>query len=197
MTATPLAISDLYDLVGYLDESIRSVTASQARVVLVGGSAFMYHFPNAHASYDADMCLVAPVSGAKTQLMQAVEALGFYPQGKCWKKDDLWYTLEVFQTSPEIGSLQMIDELVIGESSTGRSFPLLSASAMIFDRLVASIYWNDMQSAIKVNIAIQNDMHKVDLPKLAKWIRLEGIVNQLRGIPDLRDLMAHLNSYLD
>lgn len=35
MTATPLAISDLYDLVGYLDESIRSVTAGQARVVLV------------------------------------------------------------------------------------------------------------------------------------------------------------------
>lgn len=61
MTATPLAISDLYDLVGYLDESIRGVTASQARIVLVGGSAFMYHFPNAHASYDADMCLVAPV----------------------------------------------------------------------------------------------------------------------------------------
>lgn len=82
MTAQPLAISDLYDLVGYLDESIRGMTASQARIVLVGGSAFMYHFPNAHASFDADMCLVAPVSGAKIQLTQAVEALGFYPQGK-------------------------------------------------------------------------------------------------------------------
>ena len=67
MTAKPLAISDLYDLVGYLDESIRGMTASQARIVLVGGSAFMYHFPNAHASFDADMCLVAPVSGAKIQ----------------------------------------------------------------------------------------------------------------------------------
>lgn len=197
MTAKPLAISDLYDLVGYLDESIRGVTDSQARIVLVGGSAFMYHFPNAHASYDADMCLVAPVSGAKIQLTQTVEALGFYPQGKCWKKDDLWYTLEVFQTSPEIGSLQMIDELVLGESSTGRSFPLLSASAMIFDRLVATVYWNDMQSAIKVNMAIQNGMQKVDLSKLAKWIRSEGIVKQLRDIPDLRNFMAHLKPHLD
>jgi hypothetical protein len=183
MTAKPLAISDLYDLVGYLDESIRGVTDSQARIVLVGGSAFMYHFPNAHASYDADMCLVAPVSGAKIQLTQTVEALGFYPQGKCWKKDDLWYTLEVFQTSPEIGSLQMIDELVLGESSTGRSFPLLSASAMIFDRLVATVYWNDMQSAIKVNMAIQNGMQKVDLSKLAKWIRSEGIVSNFATYP--------------
>ena len=176
---------------------MQPAAANQARIVLVGGSAFMYHFPNAHASFDADMCLVAPVSGAKIQLTQAVEALGFYPQGKCWKKDDLWYTLEIFQTSPEIGSLQMVDELVLGESSTGRSFPLLSASAMVFDRLVATVYWNDMQSAIKVNIAMQNGMQKVDLPKLAKWIRSEGIVKQLRGIPDLRDLMAHLNPHLN
>lgn len=91
----------------------------------------------------------------------------------------------------------MVDELVLCESSTGRSFPLLSASAMVFDRLVATVYWNDMQSAIKVNIAMQNGMQKVDLPKLAKWIRSEGIVKQLRGIPDLRDLMAHLNPHLD
>lgn len=54
-----------------------------------------------------------------------------------------------------------------------------------------------MQSAIKVNMAMQNGMQKVDLPKLAKWIRSEGIVKQLRGIPDLKELMAHLNPYLD
>jgi len=195
MTApTSLVLEDMYDLVGFLDEEVRK-KVSDARILLVGGSAFVHHFPKAHASFDADMIFVAPMSFKRDVVIEIVESLGFEKAGKCWRKEGLWYTLEIFHTQPETGEISMLGEIESGVAGTGRTFPVLSATAMVFDRLVAVAHWNDMQSALKVNLAVRDAAEKIDFVKLAGWIRCEGILSQLQAAPDLKELCRHLESH--
>ena len=174
-----------------LTNAIQRVSPS-ARLILVGGSAFELHFPDAHASTDADLILHAVDAGplAALQIFESAAAsLGFVRSGRVFRHPRSWYSLDYVGKDVSIGSVNMISE-VISHPVEQSHIEVLSPTAMVFDRLVAWDAWADESSLLHAELAGRTRSKVIDIPVLESLLRKEGIFQKLKREISLKGYAA-------
>lgn len=173
--STPDTWNDIPTFVAVFSEKVK-IRDSNSRVVLVGGSAFEFHFPKAHASLDADLSVKVSVSKRNELVSTVLEEMGFFAKGRVYANPKIPFTVDIVSSEVEVGELNMDDEIIEVVSTNGLSFKVLSAEAMILDRLTAWVHWKDAQSLEKVELAAKTNRKIVDRQKLKKFLKSDSVL---------------------
>lgn len=186
-------LQSLFDFVAHFSEELQKQDARR-KAILVGGSAFQYHFPHAHASLDADLVINAIVAADKRKAEETLKRFGFTKKSKPWEREGLWYTVDIVDSVPAIGEQRnMTPEVLLATAPCGKPFLILSPTAMIFDRLVALQHYRDQNSAIAVSTALSQARADIEWEKLAKWTSEEpGLMQTLIGQAGFQPLCKEL-----
>jgi hypothetical protein len=172
----PRAASDLISFVAEFSNRMLKL-ASGSRVVLVGGSAFEFHFPDAYASSDADISvqLTYDWDQRNSMIRSVMTSMGYSQKSKCFSCPESWFTVEFVSGDLAIGELSVAHLVERNFASNGVPFLILSATAMMLDRLVAFAHWSDASSLLAARLAAQKHPLKIDFVFLKSALKAEGV----------------------
>jgi hypothetical protein len=157
---------------------VQAVSASLRRhrieAVLTGGACASLHSKGDYLSLDLDYIIRNSVT--RTQLDQAMRAVGFARTGAEYRHADLAFFVEFPKGPVAIGDDDLVEPV---EMRVGPVKVLtLSATDSCRDRLAAFYHWNDLQS-LRVAAAIAR-RRKVNLDVVRAWSLKEGRAAEFR-----------------
>jgi hypothetical protein len=176
---------DLYEFVAEFSRQML-LREPKARIVLVGGAAFEWHFPKAHASSDADISVRISSNVHRYELLTDVsKTLGFHRTGRIYQSKEAWFTVDFAPEFLEVGSCSVEHLVEQARTDSGAPFLILSPAAMMFDRLNSWIHWNDAQSLLAARLAVQTEPDKIDYVELSRLLSNErGLQKIIAGLPE-------------
>ena len=151
------------------------------RVVLVGGLAVEIYSENLYLTKDIDM--VNTSYDASEFLKNAMAELGFYKQGRVFVNQTTEICVE-FPSAPLAIGDQIIKETTVAHSEKG-DIPILFATDVIKDRLLAYFHWQDRPSLVQALAIMIN--HVITPDELAVFCDAEGEPSQYEVIVRLHE----------
>ncbi|UYM15962.1 hypothetical protein [Endozoicomonas euniceicola] len=149
------------------------------RVVLVGGLAVEIYSENLYLTKDIDM--VNTSYDASESLKTAMAELGFFKQGRVFVNESTQICVE-FPSAPLAIGDQIIKETTVAHSEQG-DIPILFATDVIKDRLLAYFHWQDRPSLVQALAIMIN--HVITPEELEAFCKAEGEPNQFEVIAQL------------
>ncbi|WP_257279722.1 MULTISPECIES: hypothetical protein [unclassified Endozoicomonas] len=115
------------------------------RVVLVGGLAVEIYSENLYLTRDIDMVNIS--YDASESLKAAMAESGFFKQGSVFINESTQICVE-FPSAPLAIGNKIVEETTVAHSEQG-DIPILFASDVIKDRLLAYFHWQDRPSLVR------------------------------------------------
>lgn len=185
---------DLYEFVSEFSRRL-SLVAPRAAVILVGGSAFALHFPQAHASADADLFVRLHENDNHQTLLGVLTGMGFKQDGRCFGHPNAWFTVEFVAGELCVGESSVVHMVETHRTKNGNTFSVLSPTAMVFDRLVAWAHRHDATSLLGARVAALTAVEKIEFGELKLLLRNEMVFNRvLDALADDDPLKKHLTA---
>ena len=157
------------------------------RVVLVGGLAVEIYSENLYLTKDIDM--VNTSYDASESLKTAMAELGFSKQGRVFVNESTQICVE-FPSAPLAIGDQIIKETTVAHSEQG-DIPILFATDVIKDRLLAYFHWQDRPSLIQALAIMIN--HVIAPDELKAFCEAEDESNQYEVIAQLHGTAKEQN----
>lgn len=151
------------------------------RVVLVGGLAVEIYSENLYLTKDIDM--VNTSYDASEPLKTAMAELGFFKQGRVFVNESTQICVE-FPSAPLAIGDQIIEETTVAHSEKG-DIPILLATDVIKDRLLAYFHWQDRPSLVQALAVMIN--HLITPDELKAFCETEGEPEQYEVIARLHE----------
>ena len=163
------------------------------RVVLVGGLAVEIYSENLYLTKDIDM--VNTSYDASESLKTAMAELSFFKQGRVFINESTQVCVE-FPSAPLAIGDQVIKETTDAHSEKG-DIPILFATDIIKDRLLAYFHWQDRPSLVQALAIMMN--HVITPDELKAFCEAEGEPSQYEVIAHLHETATkqHLNSMFE
>lgn len=163
------------------------------RVVLVGGLAVEIYSENLYLTKDIDM--VNTSYDASESLKAAMSELGFFKHGRVFINESTQICVE-FPSAPLAIGDQIIKETTVAHSGKG-DIPILLATDVIKDRLLAYFHWQDRPSLVQALAIMIN--HVITPGELKNFCDAEGESDQYKFIIWLHETATRqqLNSMLE
>ena len=150
-------------------------------LVLVGGSAFEWHFPILHASEDLDAVIRAMTAAPQRVLLKILQDCGFRRVGRIFVSGDCPFSFDIVGTVlglPPRGIGQDVE--IASAPITHKPFILLTATMMWVDRAIA---WEAMpgsdRDARHCLSVVRDFPGKVDFSRAHEVLREFGILGLL------------------
>lgn len=137
-------------------------------VTLTGGSCVAIWSSGKYVSHDLDFIEEGPVPRRK--VVEAMETLGFHPEGRHFIRSDCPYLVE-FPVGPLMVGDERVEHVSIRQTSAGE-LRLLSPTDCVKDRLAAYFHWNDRQALEQAILVAQ--AQTIDLKDIRRWSEGEG-----------------------
>ena len=161
-----------------LRQVVQAVSASLRRhsieAILTGGACASLHSKGDYLSQDLDYIIRNSVS--RTQLDQAMLAVGFARTGSEYRHPELQFFVEFPRGPLAIGDDDLVEPIEIRVGAV--KVLTLSATDSCRDRLAAFYHWNDLQS-LRVAATIAR-RRKVNLEVIRAWSVREGRYAEFR-----------------
>jgi len=175
---SPQAIQDKYELFAELSYRFRAKTGLEA--VLVGGSAYEWHFPSLHSSDDLDVVIQATV-GRVREFEGVLVAAGFVQTGRCWSSPVIACTVEVVGTTLALAPKGVGADVLIAQATlTGSPFTLSTATIIWCDRAMA---WealpHSQRDARHTLLAAKGFRDKIDGKRAREVLKAAGVLDLL------------------
>ena len=172
-------MEDKYEFFAELADRFRALT--QLEAVLVGGSAFEWHFPSLHASEDLDIVIQATLPKTREFETLLVE-LGFVRTGRCWASPSVQYTVEIVGSTLALAPGGVCADVVVVQSPfSKKTFTLLTSTMMWCDRAIS---WEALpyseRDARHTLLAIKQFSEKIDFVRARQVLRAAEILKRLR-----------------
>ncbi|MGI9276258.1 MAG: hypothetical protein ACR2PT_15635 [Endozoicomonas sp.] len=151
------------------------------RVVLVGGLAVEIYSANLYLTKDIDM--VNTSYDAPKSLKTAMAELGFFKQGRVFVNESTQVCVE-FPSAPLAIGDQIIKKTTVAHSEKG-DIPILLASDVVKDRLLAYFHWQDRPSLVQALAIMIN--HVIAPDELMAFCKAEGEPSQFEVILKLHE----------
>lgn len=151
------------------------------RVVLVGGLAVEIYSENLYLTKDIDM--VNTSYDDSESLKTAMADLGFFKQGRVFVNESTQICVE-FPSAPLAIGDQIIEETTVVHSEKG-DIPILLATDVIKDRLLAYFHWQDRPSLVQALAVMIN--HLITPDELKAFCEAEGQPDQYEVIVRLHE----------
>jgi hypothetical protein len=195
-TSVPALLHDKYEFFAELAARFRAQT--QLEAVLVGGSAFEWHFPSLHASEDLDIVIQAALPRTR-EFEKILIDFGYVKTGRCWASPAVSFTVEIVGSTLALAPGGVgADVVVVQAPQSGKAFTLLTATMMWCDRAMA---WEALphseRDARHTLLAIRHFSDKIDFRRARQVLRAAGILRILRqrvkSIPEWNGLEMVFN----
>lgn len=183
MEPLPLqALETKYDLFAEIARRFRLLATVEP--VLVGGSAFEWHFPDIYASDDLDVVIQATVARVR-EFEGVLLAAGFSRTGRCWSHPALLWTVDVVGTTLALAPGGLGAEVVVARAPvTGAPFTVFSATTIWCDRAIA---WEALpqsqRDARQTRLALERFRAKIDESQARAVLKAAGVLGSLRRRP--------------
>lgn len=140
--------------------------------VLVGGACVSIYSQNRYQSSDLDFVAYEEMA----RIEKALKKLGFKRTGRCFSHKNCIYLIDFVNPPVAVGH-QSIQSFKVLKTDLG-SFPLLSPTDCVKDRLASFFHWNDAQALEQALMVAKN--RTLDLKDLKRWAKAEGFEKKLK-----------------
>jgi hypothetical protein len=155
---------------------------AKVNIVLVGGSAVEWHFPELGASLDLDIVVQAISSGPRRAFEQVLTNGGWTRTGKVYAHAEHAFTIDVVASVLHMGVPLAEGDVVTCEAPNGRPFRVLSPTMMWCDRLMAweALPASDRDASASLEI-VKRYGAKLDFARARDVLEGNGVLETLRS----------------
>ena len=162
-----------------LSEAVR--TSAGVSIVLVGGSAVEWHFPDLGASMDLDVIVQALSSGPRRAFEQVLLDEGWTRDGKAFVSEKYIFSVDVVGSVLDMGVALQDGDVSLCEAPNGLAFRVYSPTMMRCDRLMAweALPASDRDATASLNI-LKRYRSILNVARAQEVLAGNGVLENLR-----------------
>jgi hypothetical protein len=162
-----------------LSEVVRA--SADVSIVLVGGSAVEWHFPDLGASMDLDVIVQALSSGPRRAFERVLLDEGWTREGKAFVSEKYVFSIDVVGSVLDMGVALQDGDVSLCEAPSGLAFRVYSPTMMWCDRLMAweALPASDRDASASLKI-LKKYRSKLNVARAQEVLAGNGVLENLR-----------------